>query len=140
MIKKIVVLCATMLCITQAFALEKNQINLNQTFWGTWGLFNPATSCSESYQFSQPGTFLYKAQQKELQGEFAVVRNSDAKVLDLLILEIQSDNGGTGCGSDNNNYQGKKSNFFLKWLSPTSAEICTDNIGKQCTGLYFNKR
>ena len=140
MIKIIFTFFATMLFVTQVFAIDKKQINLNQTIWGTWGLFNPSTACTENYMFSQPGTFVYKAQKKELKGDFAVVRNNDAKIFDLLILEIQSDNGEIGCGGDNNNYQGQKSNFFLKWLSPTSAELCLDNTGKQCTGLYLNKR
>lgn len=140
MLKRIVVILAFIFATSQVNAFDKNKINLGQTFWGTWGLFNPATSCTEDYQFSQPGNFVYKAQQKELSGKFAIIRNNNAKNLDLLVLDIQNDNGKVGCGADANNYQGKKSNFFLKWISTTSAEICVDDIGKQCTGLYLNKR
>ncbi len=140
MLKKIILSCITIFCVTQVNAIEKTQIDLNKTFWGAWGIFNQKTACSESYNFSQPGSFLYKAQQKQLSGEFAVVRYHDPKILDSLILDIKNDNGLTGCGADNNNYQGKQSGFFLKWVSPVSAEICMDEIGKQCTGLYFNKR
>ncbi len=140
MIKKILILFTTILFATHVSAIEKTQIDLSKTFWGTWGIFNPKTACSENYHFSQPGNFIYQAQQKQLSGEFAVIRHKDTKILDNLILDIQNDNGLTGCGADNNNYKGKQSSFSLKWVSPIAAEICMDEIGKQCTGLYFNKR
>lgn len=140
MIKKMLFLLGTLLCITQVQAIEKNKIDLNQTFWGTWGIFNPAKACTETYQFSQPGNFIYKAKQKQLSGEFAIIRHNDAKVLDVLMMDIKEDNGLAGCSAEANNYQGKQSKLSLKWISSTSAEICIDSIGKQCTGLYLNKR
>lgn len=140
MLKKLFVLFATILFVTQVSAIDKNKVDLNTAFWGTWGIFNPATVCTENYQFNQPGTFIYKAQQKQLAGEFAVVRHKDNKLLDVLIFDVQQDNGSVGCGGDSNDYKGKKSHLSLKWISPISAEICTDEIGKKCTGLYLNKR
>lgn len=140
MLKNFLVIFVSFLCISQAQALEKSLVDLDKTFWGKWTLINVKNSCSEKFEFKKPNSFIYQANKKNMDGDFIVFRNSDEKILDLLILDIKNDNGGTGCGSDNNNYQGKKSNFFLKWLSPTSAELCMDNTGKQCTGLYLNKR
>lgn len=140
MLKKLFVLFTTILFVTQVSAIDKNKVDLNTAFWGTWSIFSPATVCTENYQFNQPGTFIYKAQEKQLAGEFAVVRHKENKLLDVLILDIKQDNGLAGCAGDASNYLGQKSSLSLKWVSPISAEICTDEIGKKCTGLYFNKR
>ena len=52
MLKKIFVLFATILFVTQVSAIDKNKISLNQTFWGSWSIFNPVTKCAENYQFN----------------------------------------------------------------------------------------
>lgn len=140
MIKQIMILFAAMMFVSQVSAIEKNQINLDQIFWGNWLITNPSNSCTEKYQFKKPGQFIYQTQKKQLTGDFAVVRQDSNEKLDILVLDIQKDNGLAGCAGDMNNYQGKKSNFSLKWITQSSAEICTDDIGKECTGLYLNKK
>ena len=140
MLRKIMISFVVIFSISQTNATEKNKIDLDRTFWGTWELINTKFACTEQYEFKKPGNVVYQANKKKLAGEFAVIRHNDPKTLDTLILDIKSDNGLIGCGSDTNNYQGKQSVLSLKWISDKSAELCADNIGKQCTGLYLNKK
>lgn len=140
MIKRILLPLAILMFITQVFAQDRHQLNLDQTFWGGWEIKNPLTSCKENYQFKKPSQFVYQVNKKNLSGEFAIVRNSSPEILDILILDIQKDNGLVGCNGDTNNYQGQRSNFSLKWINNNSAEICTDENGQQCTGLFLNKK
>ena len=140
MLKKILIVCALIFSTSQVNAFDKDKVNLGQSIWGAWVIFNPASTCSENYQFTAPGQFFYQAQKKQLAGTFAIMRNMDKKKLDHLLLDIQEDNGGESCGGDKANYKGQTSGFYLKWVSPTSAELCLDEDAKNCIGLYFNRK
>lgn len=138
MLKKIVV-CALIFSISQVNAFDKDKINLGQSFWGSWQLFNPASTCSEHYKFEAPDKFFYHAHKKKISGIFAVMRSTDKRKLDHLLLDIKEDNGGEGCEGDKVNYEGQMSSFYLKWASQTSAELCLDEDAKECIGLYLNR-
>ena len=136
---KSIILLIALLTSISTFAVDKKEVNLDQVFWGKWSIYNPKLSCSENYDFQKPDSFHYQENKKILDGLFALLRK-DGEDLDLLILNIQNDNGLQGCGTDTVNYQGKKSSFFLKWVTVHSAEICMDRFGTQCTGLYLTKK
>ena len=73
-------------------AFDKSQVNLSKDFFGTWTVYSAKTQCTETYQFTQPGQFVYTTKQKRMTGEFAVVRNQDAKILDWLAMDVKTDN------------------------------------------------
>ena len=128
-----------LLCVTTAQAFDRNKVNLDN-FWGSWSVFNPKTTCTESFQFVQPGKFSYQAQAKQLVGEFALIRTTGNEKLDHLLLEIYEDNVLVGCEEQASNYKGQKSGFYLKLISLISAELCADPDGKNCTGLFLNRK
>lgn len=140
MIRKAIFLVGALLCATQVQAIEKNTINLDKNFWGKWSIFNPKTSCTESYEFKKPGAFTYGVNQKKLSGDFAVMRSKENSKLDVLVLAIKNDNGALGCSDDKTNYTNQQSTLALKWVTQNSAEICLDQEAKKCTGLYLNKK
>ena len=140
MLKKIVLCVLSLGVIGQAQAFDKSQVNLSKDFFGTWTVYSAKTQCTETYQFTQPGQFVYTTKQKRMTGEFAVVRNQDAKILDWLAMDVKTDNKKAGCSGQANDYTGTKINLVLKWISPKTAELCLDREAKQCTGLYQIKQ
>ena len=134
----LIIVCLGLAFSAQAF--EKKQVKLSTDFWGKWTVFNAKTQCSETYQFNSPNQFIYSAKQKKLTGEFAVLRNQDPKVLDLLVMNVKTDNQQAGCSAVKRNYGQGKLNLSLKWVSAQSAELCTDREAKKCTGLYLMKQ
>lgn len=121
-------------------AFDKSKLNLEKDFWGTWSIYNAKQQCTETYQFSKPGTFTYTTKQKKLTGDFAVMSSKDPKVLDLLVIDVKTDNKKAGCGDEVQDYTQAKVNLSLKWISAKTAELCVDVEGKQCTGLYMIKQ
>lgn len=121
-------------------AADKQKINLENDFWGTWSVYNAKAQCTETYEFKKPGQFTYTAKQKKLTGEFAVITNADPKMLDVLIMDVKTDNKKSGCSKDIQDYSNAKVNLSLKWVSANTAELCVDREAKQCTGLYMIKQ
>lgn len=121
-------------------AFDKNKINLEKDFWGTWSVFNAKAQCTETYEFKKPGQFTYTAKQKKLTGEFAVITNNDSKILDLLVMNVKTDNKKVGCSKDIQDYTNGKVSLSMKWISAKTAELCVDREAKQCTGLYMIKQ
>lgn len=141
MMKKIAIVALGLGLAVQAQAYDKSQVNLANEFWGTWAIFNAKQKCSETYQFSKPGQFQYTSLQKRMTGKFAVMRNTnDANALDILKLKVLTDNKKASCGAAANDMSNKDLNLTLKWVSKSTAQICTDVEGKQCTGLYLIKQ
>lgn len=140
MLKKIAVVVMSLGCALQAQAFDKNQINLKNDFWGTWSVYNAKSQCTETYQFTKPNQVTYSTKQKKMTGDFAVIRNTDANILDLLTLEIKNDNKKAGCAGQSVDYTKAKISLTLKWISARTAELCTDREGKKCTGLYLIKQ
>jgi hypothetical protein len=140
MLKKI---CLSVLFIASAFnvqAFDKSNVNLDKEFWGTWSLYNPKTQCTETFEFKKPGNFVYKVNKKNLAGGFAVVRSNAPTQLDILLMDIATDNKLEGCAGDKRDYSKERIELALKWISPHAAEICTDAEGKQCSGLFLTKK
>lgn len=123
-----------------AQAFDKSKLNLEKDFWGTWSVYNGKVQCTETYQFKKPGEFTYIAKQKKLTGEFAVLRNNDSNQLDVLLMDVKTDNKKIGCSQDIQDYTNAKVNLSLKWISAKTAELCVDREAKQCTGLYLIKQ
>lgn len=121
-------------------AANEQKINLKKDFWGTWSVYNAKAQCTETYEFKKPGQFIYTAKQKKLTGDFAIITNSDSKVLDLLVMDVKNDNKKAGCSKEVQDYTGGKVNLSLKWVSAKTAELCVDREAKQCTGLYLIKQ
>ena len=140
MLKKLMMAACTLGVAFSAQAFDKNQVALDKEFWGTWSVYNAKTQCSEKYQFNKPGQFNYTAKQKKMSGEFAIMRSKDAKELDILAMKVKSDNKVAGCGGQATDYTNADIRLGLKWVSKTTAEICSDVAGKQCTGLYLIKQ
>ena len=140
MMKKIVVAMIGLGLALQAQAFDKNQVNLVNDFFGTWTVYNAKTQCTETYQFVKPEQFSYTTKQKKMTGDFAVLRNKDPKVLDLLTMNIKTDNKKAGCNGQVKDYTSGKVNLTLKWMSAKTVELCTDREAKQCTGLYMIKQ
>jgi hypothetical protein len=140
MLKKIVPIVFGVLLSLHVQAFDKAQVNLSKDFWGTWTIINPKTQCTEVYKFTQPDQFTYNAKQKNMTGKFGMLRNSDVKVLDLLVLEVKADNKQAGCAAQATNYTNTTIQLALKWLSPQTAELCNDRDGKKCLGLYITKQ
>ena len=138
MIKKVLFLLFLGLTISSAQAFDKNQVDLDKEFWGTWTLYNPQTKCTEVFNFKKPGDFTYQVNKKLLVGNFAVVR-SNSSGLDLLMMNVKTDNKLEGCASDQNDYSNVNIQLALKWTSPQRAEVCTDAEAKQCSGLFLIK-
>jgi hypothetical protein len=140
MLRQIVFIACGAFLSLQAQAFDKTQVNLSKDFWGNWTIYNAKTQCTEVYKFSRPGQFTYNAKQKNMTGEFGVIRNSDAKVLDLLVLKVATDNKQPGCAAQATNYSNATIQLGLRWLSPQSAELCSDRDSKQCLGIYMTKQ
>lgn len=140
MIKKIAVAVVGFGLALQAQAFDKSQVNLANDFWGTWTVYNAKTQCTESYQFAKPGQFTYTTKQKKMAGEFAVLRSKEPQNLDVLAMKVKTDNKQAGCGGQAVDYTNADIRLSLKWSSAKTAELCTDAVGKQCTGLYLIKQ
>lgn len=125
---------------SNALALDKNKVVLDQVFWGNWSVYNAQSKCTETYTFAKPGKFTYTTKQKSMSGEFAVLRSKTATDLDVLAMKVVNDNKKAGCDGQMIDYTNADIRLSLKWISPRSAELCTDQEGKQCTGLYLNKK
>ena len=140
MMKKIVFAMISFGFALQAQAFDKNQVNLANDFWGTWSIYNAKAKCTETYQFKKPGQFTYSVKQKNMTGDFAVLRSKEAKELDILALKVKTDNKQAGCAEQAIDYTNADIRLSMKWLSAKNAELCVDNEGKQCTGLYLIKQ
>ncbi|MFN0297937.1 hypothetical protein ACKVE0_10440 [Acinetobacter albensis] len=141
MLKKLVLTVLGLGIVLPVQAFDKTQMNLNQDFWGTWSVYSPNAQCTETYQFSKPGQFTYTAKQKKMTGDFAILVNPDVKILDVLTMQIKTDNKKAGCTNQTVDYTNKDVNLSLKWISAKTAELCMDRrVGKQCTGLYLIKQ
>jgi hypothetical protein len=125
---------------SNAIALDKTKVSLDQVFWGTWSVYNSKSKCTEVYSFAKPGKFTYTTRQKTMSGEFAVLRSKSVNELDVLAMKVVNDNKLAGCSGQVNDYTNADIRLSLKWLSPKSAELCTDLEGKACTGLFLNKQ
>lgn len=121
------------------YALNKNLVDLDSNFWGSWSVYNSKNKCTETYQFLKPGKLNYIGKQKKMTGEFAVLRSKEDNLLDVLAIKIETDNQKPGCGVEKVNYTNSDIRLSLKWISPKTAELCTDAEGKQCSGLYLIK-
>lgn len=121
-------------------AYDKKQVKLDTEFWGKWTIFNAKLQCSETYQFSKPGQVRYSAKQKTMSGDFAILRSPEAHLLDVLAMKIKTDNKQAGCNGEKSDYTNADIRLGLKWISGRTAELCTDDQGKQCTGLYLIKQ
>lgn len=140
MFKKIGYCTLGLLFAFNAQAFDKNKVNLDKVFWGTWSIYNEKAKCSESYQFSKPDQFSYSSLQKSMTGEFAVLRSNKSTDLDVLMMKVKSDNKAVSCGSAAVDYTKADIRLSLNWLSTKKAELCIDNEAKQCTGLYLIKQ
>ncbi len=138
--KKLAVAIAGLGLAFQVQAIDKNQVNLANDFWGTWSVYNAKTQCTETYQFTKPGQFSYSTKQKKMTGDFAILRSKEAQELDVLAMKVKTDNKQAGCGGQPVDYTNADIRLSLKWASAKTAELCTDNAGKQCTGLYLIKQ
>ena len=140
MLKRIAMVVCSFGVTLSAQAFDKTQVNLSNDFWGTWAVYNAKTKCTEAYQFAKPGQFTYTTKQKRMTGDFAILRNQDPKMLDVLSMKVKTDNKKAGCSGQVVDYTNADIALSLKWISAKSAELCTDNEGKQCTGLYLMKQ
>lgn len=140
MLKKLALVMIGLGCAIQAQAFDKSQVNLENDFWGTWSVYNAKTQCTEAYQFAKPGNFTYTTKQKKMTGNFAILRNKEANVLDILAMKVKTDNKKAGCSGQVVDYTNADMRLSLKWVSAKTAELCTDREGKQCTGLYLIKQ
>jgi hypothetical protein len=140
MMKKTVLALVSLGFVLNVQAFDKTQVNLANEFWGTWTVYNAKTQCTESYQFTKPDQFIYSTKQKQMAGDFAVLRNENAQALDVLAMKVKTDNKKAGCGGEPVDYTDVDVRLSLKWVSAKTAELCTDREGKQCTGLYFIKQ
>lgn len=140
MLKKIAVAVLALGSVVQAQAFEKSQVNLANDFWGTWSVYNAKTQCTETYQFSKPGQFNYATRQKKMTGEFAILRSKEPQSLDVLAMKVKTDNKSAGCSNEVVDYTNADVRLSLKWTSAKTAELCIDQLGTQCTGLYLIKQ
>ena len=140
MLKRLSILSLLLGLTLNVQAFDKKTVDLDKEFWGTWTLYNPKTKCTETFDFNKPGNFTYQINKKQLTGEFAVVRSTTTAGLDVLLMDIATDNQKEGCASDNKDYTNAKIQLALKWQSTKAAEICTDTEAKNCTGLFLTKK
>ncbi len=140
MLKKIGLVSLSLGCALQVHAFEKKQVILENDFWGTWSIYNAQNKCTETYQFKKPGQFQYSSKLKSMSGNFAVMRNQDAKALDILKMKVNTDNKKPSCAQASNDFTGQTLSLGLKWVSKSTAQICSDTEGKQCTSLYLIKQ
>lgn len=141
MFKKLTFVFLSLGIMSHAQAFDKTQVNLDQSFWGTWVIYNSQQKCSETYQFKKPGQFQYSSLQKKMSGNFSVMRDTkNVNNLDILNMKVATDNKKASCGSVETDLANKNLSFSLKWVSPKTAQICMDTIGKQCSSLYLIKQ
>ena len=140
MLKKLALVMIGLGCAIQGQAFDKSQVNLENDFWGTWSVYNAKTQCTETYQFSKPGQFNYATRQKKMTGEFAILRSKEPQSLDVLAMKVKTDNKSAGCSNEVVDYTNVDVRLSLKWASAKTAELCTDQLGAQCTGLYLIKQ
>lgn len=140
MLKKVALLAVALGCTLQVQAFDKTQTVLDKDFWGTWSVYNSKNKCTETYQFTKPGQFKYNSKAKAMSGNFAVMRNKDAQSLDILTMKITSDNKKASCADAAQDFNNKTLSMGLKWVSKSTAQICSDAEGKQCSPLYLIKQ
>ncbi|MEB3767414.1 hypothetical protein [Acinetobacter sp. MD2] len=125
----------------QANAVDKAQVDLGQTIWGTWTVYNAQNKCSETYTFKQPNQFAYLSLQKKMSGNFGVVRDSkNVNNLDILTMKVAVDNKKAACAGTAKDMTNQNVAFSLKWISPKTAQICMDATGQKCSSLYLIKQ
>ena len=125
---------------SQLYAFDKNQVILDQVFWGTWQIQHPQMQCKEVYEFSKPGHFTHQTLQKRMTGDFVVLRSPEKNEHDILQLAVKTDNGLADCSGERSNFAGQPASFALKWSSPRNAELCLDAQATRCTGLQLVKQ
>ena len=140
MLKKIALVVVALGCAVQAQAYDKKQTVLDKDFWGTWSVYNSKNKCTETYQFTKPAQFKYSSKTKAMTGKFAVVRNQDPKSLDILTMKVVSDNKKASCADPAGDFTNKTLSMGLKWVSKSTAQICSDAEGKNCSTLYLIKQ
>lgn len=140
MLKKIIWMSVGILMACNVQAFDKKQINPEQDIWGTWTIHNEKLNCSEVYQFSKPGQLTYTSNEKRITGDFAIWRSMLNQDLDLLSVQVKSDNKAASCGGPAIDMTNGKLQLNLKWISATSAELCSDHEAKLCSGLYLIKQ
>ena len=140
MLKKIALLSVAFGCAVHAQAYDKNQTVLDQDFWGTWSVYNAKNKCTETYQFTKPSQFKYSSKAKAMSGQFAVMRNKDPKSLDILTMKITADNKKASCADAARDLNNQTLSLGLKWVSKSTAQICSDVEGKNCAPLYLIKQ
>ena len=140
MLKKIALLALTLGLSIHVQAFEKKNMVLESDFWGTWSIYNAQNKCTETYQFKKPGQFQYNSKLKNMSGNFAVMRNKDSNALDILTMKISTDNKKASCADASRDFSHQTLSLALKWVSKTTAQICADTAGTQCTALYLIKQ
>lgn len=141
MLKKLVFLSLGFCLSVQAQAFDKNQMVLDKDFWGTWSIYNAKNKCTETYQFKSPKSFEYTSKQKKMSGNFAISRHkTDLNALDILNIRVAKDNKKASCADQTRDYTNQNLSLGLKWVSKTTAQICADVEGKQCSQLYLIKQ
>lgn len=127
----------------QVQAFDKSEVNLDEIFWGTWTIYNAEDKCLETYQFTKPSTFQYLSLQKRMQGDFAVLRNTQ-EVADLYILKLRvvTDNQKASCAdrAQVSDYRNADLSLALKWITKGAAQLCADIKGNHCSNLYMVKK
>lgn len=141
MLKKMALITLGLGLAFQAQAFDKTQVNLQKDFWGSWTIYNAQTKCSETYQFTQPNKFKYTSGKKQMEGQFGVYRDSSKPdTLDVLAMKVAKDNKQPSCSAPAHDYKDANLNLPLKWISPNTAQLCTDSLGTKCLDLYLIKQ
>ena len=141
MLKKMALITLGLGLAFQAQAFDKNQINLQKDFFGNWTIYNAKNKCSETYKFIQADKFQYTSLNKRMTGVFGVLRDKNSpNSLDILSMKIATDNKHAACAGVAQDFTNVNLNLPLKWISPNTAQLCTDSLGTKCLDLYLIKQ
>ncbi len=118
-------------------ATVKNDIELvsRPLIAGLWGMTIPNVSCVEYYNFKENGQFVVKSAGEWSLGKYVYQlpdMEAMSKSLPQLTMGILYDSNAMDCSGNQVNQTGEVQQEFVKWVSPSHIQFCSNADGKQC--------
>ena len=118
-------------------ATVKNDIELvgRPLIAGLWGMKIPNVTCIEYYNFKENGQFVVKSAGEWSLGKYVYQlpeMEEMSKSLPQLTMGILYDSNAMDCSGNQVNQTGEVQQEFVKWVSPSHIQFCSNADGKQC--------
>lgn len=102
---------------------------------GLWGMTIPKVACIEYYNFKENGQFVVKSAGEWSLGKYVYQlpdMEAMSKSLPQLTMGILYDSNAVDCSGNKVNQTGEVQQEFVKWISSSHIQFCSNADGKQC--------